>query len=88
MYPTGTRVTVRSVDHLTNPDKGLIGKTGTVIDHEGDHNLVAGLTRGDRLTGVRAFPDNDLEPGPVAIPPTMPPYYRVRGYYMPKQDNA
>jgi hypothetical protein len=85
MYPTGTRVTVQRVDDLAEPDQGLIGRTGIVIDHEGDHNLVAGLTRGDRITGVRAFSDDDLTPGPAGAPPIMPPFYRVRGYYLPAQ---
>jgi len=63
MLPTGTRVTIRSVDHLAKPRKlqHLLGRTGTVVDHENGMNIVAGLTWHDRATGLHVFADNDVQ---------------------------
>lgn len=83
MYPIGTRVTVQSVDHLPGGKPSLIGRTGTVIGHENDMNLVAGLTRFDRVTGVRAFADTHLAVAGPGDVPDMPPASRVRGYHLP-----
>lgn len=83
MYPTGTRVTVLSVDHLARPEKKqyLIGRTGTVVDHENDMNIVAGLTWHDRATGLRVFGDDHLAVAGPGEVPAMPPAYRISGYY-------
>jgi hypothetical protein len=63
MFPIGTRVTVRSVDHLGGgkPPTKLIGRTGTVWGHENGMNLVTGLTA---LGGLRAqaFADQHVTP--------------------------
>lgn len=61
MYSVGTRVTVKSVNHLGNgkPPCHLIGRTGTVCGHENGMNLIAGLTILGSLR-AQAFADNHL----------------------------
>lgn len=90
MLPTGTRVTVRSVQHLTKPHKHqhLIGRTGVVVDHESGMNIIAGLTWHDRLSGLHVFADDDLEPSGQADPPRLPPTYVVSGYHAPDHKEA
>jgi hypothetical protein len=85
MYPSGSRVTVLSVDHLVPPHKHrqLIGRTGTVWEHENGMNIVAGLTWHDRVSGLHVFGDQHLEPAEPADPPRMPPVYAVRAYQTP-----
>lgn len=85
VIPTGTRVTIRSVDHLPKPGKHrrLIGRQAIVGDHEGEMNILAGT--GFVLTGYYAFPDHALTVDGPGNPPTMPSRYRVRDYYAPNQ---
>lgn len=87
MFPTGSRVTVRSVQHLARPGKHqhLIGRTGVIVDHENGMNIVAGLTWHDRLSGLHAFADDDLEATGQADPPRLPPTYFVSGYHAPER---
>lgn len=81
MHPSGTHVTIRSVDHLPKPDKyrKLIGRQGVVGDHENGMNIVTSL--GSVVGGYYAFPDSALTATGSGTPPTMPRRYRVRGYY-------
>lgn len=81
MYPTGTHVTIRSVDHLPKPEKHrkLVGRQGVVGDHENGMNIVTAL--GSALGGYFAFPDSALTVTGRGTPPGMPSRYRVRGYY-------
>lgn len=68
MYPIGTRVIVRSVDHLGHfrnirPPKRLLGRTGTITAHlaDGMHE-VAGLSR-IAPNGIRwVFATEHLDP--------------------------
>ncbi len=85
MLPTGTRVTIRSVDHLANPKKHrhLIGRLGVVGDHENGMNIVTGI--GWVITGYYAFADDDLTVTGDGAAPDMPRRYRVHGYYAPNQ---
>ena len=85
MYPTGTRVTIRSIDHLITPTKHrhLIGRTGTITGHENDMNIVTGLTWHDRVTGLHVFADEDLEPAGTGPLPRLGPYSIIRGHIAP-----
>lgn len=86
MLPIGTRTTVICVDHLGayRKPKRLIGRTGVVVGHRDGMNLVAELTRLERVTGVWLFDDSDVIPGqPVATAPKLPRVRRVRGYWSP-----
>ena len=87
MYPTGTRVTVRSIDHLAKPEKKqhLLGKTGTVIDHENGMNIVADLTWHDWATGLHVFADDDLEAVGNGSTPHLPPVNVIRSYHAPNE---
>lgn len=88
MLPTGSRVTIRFVQHLARPHKHqhLIGRTGTVVDHENGMNIVAGLTWHDRATGLHVFADDDLAANGQADPPRLPPTYVVSGYHVPDSE--
>lgn len=82
MHPTGTRVTIRSVDHLAKPAKlqHLIGRQGVVGDHDNGMNVVTGI--GWTLTGYYVFPDSALTVTGKGAPPDMPRRYRVHGYHV------
>lgn len=86
-YPPGTRVTVRSVDHLITPGKHrhLLGRTGTITGHENGMNIVTGLTWHDRVTGLHVFADVDLEPTGSGPLPALPPYSIIRAHITPDQ---
>ncbi len=81
MLPIGTRVTIRSVDHLAKPHKhrNLIGREGIVGDHDGGMNIVTAI--GSVIGGYYAFADDDLTVTGRGSIPAMPRRYRVRGYY-------
>ena len=81
MYPTGTRVTIRSVDHLAKPGKlrHLVGREGVVGDHDNGMNIITGI--GWVITGYYAFPDSALTVTGTSSPPAMPSRYRVHGYH-------
>jgi hypothetical protein len=58
MFPGGTRVTVRSVKHISylHRPTHLVGRTGTVIGHTKDGmHQVAGLYRTEFLFGYWLF---------------------------------
>jgi hypothetical protein len=78
MYPTGTHVTIRSVDHLPGKHKRLIGRQGIVGDHENGMNILTAT--GWAIGGHYAFPDSALTVTGRGTPPAMPRRYRVRGY--------
>jgi hypothetical protein len=89
MLPTGTRIVVRCVDHLTKrgtPPRRLIGRCGVVVGHENGMNIVSLLTPADWLTGLYAFADTDVIAGAVGDLLRMPGFYRVRGYQLPAND--
>lgn len=79
MYPIGAHVTVRSVDHLPDKPRKLIGRQGIVGDHDNGMNIVTAL--GSAIGGYYAFPDAALTVTGQGSPPGMPRRYRVRGYY-------
>lgn len=85
MLPTGTRVTIRSVDHLPKPHRhrNLIGRQGIVGDHENGMNILTGT--GLVLTGYYVFPDQALTVDGPGTPPTMPRLYCVHGYRLPSE---
>jgi hypothetical protein len=82
-YPTGSRVTIRSVSHLDKPHKKqhLIGRQGVIGDHENGMNIVAGI--GWVIAGYHAFADDDLTVTGQGSAPDMPRRYRLRSYYIP-----
>jgi hypothetical protein len=83
MYPTGTVVTITSVDHLPKPHRHqhLIGRTATVGDHENGMNILTGT--GWVIAGHYAFPDEHLTVVSTGAAPQMPRRYRVRCYCLP-----
>jgi hypothetical protein len=83
MLPLGTRVTIRSVDHLKHPKlhRNLIGRLAVVGDHDNGMNILTGT--GWVIRGYLAFADDHLNVLRDGPPPGMPRKYRVRGYYAP-----
>ncbi|MFF7189653.1 hypothetical protein ACFZAR_31480 [Streptomyces sp. NPDC008222] len=83
MLAIGTRVVVRSVNHLGKHrrPRRLIGACGVVVGHENGMNIVS-LTPLDWLTGRRAFADTDVIAGVVGSLPWGPRRYYVRGYHI------
>lgn len=82
-HPLGTRVTIRSVDHLPNPrrHRHLIGRAGVVGDHENGMNILTGT--GWVITGHYAFADDHLTVTGHGPAPDMPRRYRLHGYLAP-----
>lgn len=84
MLPIGTEVVIESVDHLGRwfAPGHLVGQTGVVAGHDEDGmNIVTGLSRVERLAGLRRFADEHVTATGVARSAALPAWYRVAGYF-------
>lgn len=88
MLPIGTEVVIESVDHLGRwlAPAYLVGQTGVVAGHDDTGmNIVTGLSRLERLAGLRRFADDHITATGAARSAALPAWYRVAGYFRPDE---